>query len=171
MAAATGIALVAALARNRVIGIGGSLPWRLPEDLRRFRNLTLGHPVIMGRKTFEAIGKPLPGRDNIVITRTRGYAAPGCRVLHALDAAVAAAGPGEVYVIGGAEIYAAALPLAHRLYLTEIDADFEGDAFFPEFDRRAWRVVAREPQSPGGPGAIRYEFVTYEHVRAAPERS
>jgi len=162
------ISLVAALARNRAIGIRGRLPWRLPEDLRRFKSLTLGHPVIMGRKTYEAVGKPLPGRDNIIITRALDYDAHGCRVVHTLAAALgAAAGADELFVIGGAEIYAASLPLAQRLYLTEIDADFEGDTFFPEFDRSAWRVVSRQARSADGPGGVRYDFVLYERERAA----
>ena len=162
------VSLIAALARNGVIGSGGALPWHLPEDLRRFRSLTIGHPVIMGRRTFEAIGRPLPGRDNIVITRNRGFAAPGCRIAHSLDAAIAAAGDaGQLFIIGGAEIYAAALPLASRLHLTEIGADFEGDAFFPAFDRGEWREVSRESPPAGESAELRYDFVIYERAGGA----
>jgi dihydrofolate reductase len=155
------LSILAAVARNGVIGRDNALPWRLPEDLRRFNALTLGHPVVMGRKTFESIGKPLPGRENIVVTRTVGYAAPGCRVVRSLAAALSqAAGAEEVFVIGGAEIFALALPLVQRLDMTEIDADIEGDAVFPEYDRSEWREVSREPGA--GSQGLRYDFVVYE---------
>jgi dihydrofolate reductase len=156
-------ALVAALARNRVIGIGNRLPWRLPEDLARFKRLTMGAPVIMGRKTRESIGRPLPGRRNIVVTRARDTSWEGCVVARSLDAALAAANDAAVaFVIGGAELYAQALPRADRLYLTLIDADYAGDAWFPEFDAAAWREVARAPGvSADGVG---YAFVDYERA-------
>jgi dihydrofolate reductase len=155
------VSILAAVARNGVIGRDNGLPWRLPEDLKRFKTLTLGHPVIMGRRTFDSIGRALPGRENIVVTRAREYDAPGCRVVHSLGAALsAAAGADEAFVIGGAEIYALALPLARRLYMTEIDADVEGDTVFPEYDRGAWSEIAREPGSPA-PGGPRYDFVVY----------
>ncbi len=163
------INLVAALARNRVIGRRNELPWRLPEDLRRFKALTLGHPVIMGRRTHEsilaAVGRPLPGRLNIIVTRSPDYAAPACIVAASLEAAYAAAGPAtEVFVIGGAEIYRAALPGAHRLHLTEIDADFDGDVWFPDLPPGAWREVARESRPPGTEFAHGHAFVVYERV-------
>jgi dihydrofolate reductase len=138
------------------------MPWRLPEDLRRFKRLTMGHAVIMGRRTFESIGSPLPGRDNIVITRSRDWSPTGCVVVHSLDAALAAVGSrGEAFVIGGAQIYALALPLAQRLHLTEIARDFEGDAFFPEFDRSQWREISREPHVPAVAADFNYAFVEY----------
>jgi dihydrofolate reductase len=153
------ISLVAALARNRVIGSGNRLPWHLPEDLRRFKRLTMGAPVIMGRKTHESIGKALPGRRNIVVTRQAGARFEGCEVAGSLEAALALAGDvPEVFVIGGAELYRLALPRADRLYLTLIDANYDGDAFFPEFDPAEWRETAREP----GAG---FAFVTYERRR------
>lgn len=153
------VALIAALARNRVIGAGSRLPWHLPADLKRFKQLTMGAPVIMGRKTHESIGKPLPGRRNIVVTRRAGAQWDGCDTAHSLAAALAAAGDApEAFVIGGAELYAAALPLADRMYLTHIDADYAGDARFPEFDPADWRETAREP----GSG---FAFVTYERTR------
>jgi dihydrofolate reductase len=157
------ITIIAALARNRVIGKDDRMPWHISEDLKRFKALTLGHPVVMGRKTFQSIGKPLPGRDNIVVTRSHALAAPGCRVVHTLAEALAAAqGAAEVFVIGGAEIYALALPLADRLLLTEVDAAVDGDAYFPDFDRGAWREISREPGSAPGPDGLRYDFVTCE---------
>ena len=157
------VTIIAVLGRNRVIGKGNRMPWHISDDLKRFKAVTLGHPVVMGRKTFQSIGKPLPGRDNIVITRSHAFAAPGCRVVHSLaEALTAAQGAPEVFVIGGAEIYAPALPLADRLQLTEVDAAIDGDAYFPDFDRSAWREVSREPGSTAGPDRIRYDFVTYE---------
>ena len=154
------VALVAALAANRVIGAGNRLPWHLPEDLKRFKRLTMGAPVIMGRKTHESIleqaGKPLPGRRNIVVTRRPGAAWAGCEVAHSLDAALALAGDApEAFVIGGAELYRLALPRADRMYLTLLEAAYAGDALFPEFDPAEWRETAREP----GAG---FAFVTYE---------
>ncbi|MDH3198911.1 MAG: dihydrofolate reductase [Candidatus Krumholzibacteria bacterium] len=163
------ITLVAALARNRVIGRRNELPWRLPEDLRRFKALTMGHPVIMGRRTYEsilaAIGRPLPGRLSIVVTRSPDYAAPGCVVAASLEAAFAAAEPAtKVFVIGGAEIYREALASAHCLQLTEIDADFDGDAWFPDLPPGAWQEVSRESHPPGAEFAHRYAFVVYERT-------
>ena len=153
------VSLVAALARNRVIGAGNRLPWHLPEDLKRFKRLTMGSPVIMGRRTHESIGRPLPGRRNIVVTRQAGARWDGCEVARSLDAAIALAGNApEVFVIGGAELYRLALPRADRLHLTLIDADHRGDAFFPAFDPADWRETAREP----GAG---FAFVTYERAR------
>ncbi len=153
--------LVAALAANGVIGKDGGLPWRLPEDMRHFKELTLGHPVIMGRKTWESLGKPLPGRENLVVSRTAAYEAPGASVCASLDAALAlCAGEPVAFVIGGGELYAAALPLADGLVLTEIHRDFTGDARFPEFDRAAWRETQRKTQATAD--GLRFDFVWYE---------
>ena len=161
------VSLIAALAKNRTIGRDNAMPWRLPEDLKRFKQLTLGHTVIMGRKTFESIlaamGKPLPGRDSVVITRSREWSSPGCRVAHSIEAALAVAeNQKEAFVIGGAEIYALALPLASRLYLTEIERDFEGDAFFPKFNRADWLETSRESHYLDGNGSFDYHFVVYD---------
>jgi dihydrofolate reductase len=157
------VSIVAALASNRAIGFGNAMPWRLPEDLKRFKRLTMGHAVIMGRKTFESIGSPLSGRNNIVISRSRRRSFPGCVVVHSLEAAlVEAADSAEAFVIGGAQIYALALPHARRLHMTEIARDFEGDAFFPEFDRSRWREVSREKHPSGGAEGFDYAFVEYE---------
>ena len=155
------LVLIAAIASNGVIGVNNTLPWRLPDDLKRFKALTLGHPVIMGRKTWESLGRALPGRHNIVITRNAGFVAPGATVAHSMDAALAACGDaGIAFVIGGAEIYAQALPLAHRLELTEIHAGIEGDAHFPPFDRGAWCETARERRR--ADDDPEYDFVSYE---------
>lgn len=162
------ITLVAAVAANGVIGRDGGLPWRLSGDLKRFKALTLGKPVIMGRRTFASIGRPLPGRLNIVITRDPAAAFDGATAVHSLDEALAAAraaGAAEAMVIGGAEIYALALPLAERLELTEVAAAPEGDAFFPAHDRAAWRETAREAQPEAGPESPAHAFVTLERVQ------
>jgi dihydrofolate reductase len=155
------VILVAAVAANGIIGAGGKLPWHLPEDLKHFKGLTLGHPVIMGRKTWESLGRPLPGRENIVVTRSAGYEAPGASVAASLDAALAlCAGEPVVFVIGGSELYAAALPLADGLVLTEIQRDYEGDTRFPAFDRKNWRETQRKPQARAD--GLRFDFVRYE---------
>jgi dihydrofolate reductase len=156
------VTLVAAVARNGVIGVDGGLPWRLPDDLRRFRELTTGHVLVMGRRTFEAIGRPLPDRTTIVVTRTPGWGGGADGVLVAADVpgALAVAGEidDEVFVVGGAQVYADALPLADRLELTHVDAEPAGDTRFPEVDWSEWREVRREP----GDGVA---YVTYERVR------
>ena len=159
------ICLIAALAANRVIGRNNTLPWHLPADLKRFKALTMGHPVLMGRKTYESIGKPLPGRRNLVITRNHGYSAPGCEVVHSLDAALAAcAGAQDIFIIGGAELYREALPRAQRLEFTEIHAEFEGDASFPQFASDQWRETAREIHGAEAGAPFRYDFVRYERA-------
>jgi len=153
--------LVAAVAANRVIGANGKLPWHLPEDLKHFKTLTLGHPVVMGRKTWESLGKALPGRENIVVTRAPGYEAPGASVASSLDAALAlCAGEPTVFVIGGGELYAEALSVADGLLLTEIQRDYAGDARFPAYDRAAWRETQRKPHT--GADGLRFDFVLYE---------
>jgi dihydrofolate reductase len=145
------VALVAAVAANGVIGRDGGLPWRIPDDLRHFKAITLGKPVIMGRRTWQSIGRPLPGRRNIVVTRDAGFAADGAEVVASLDAALARAGDvAEAMVIGGGEIYTQALPRAGRLYLTEIHAEAEGDVHFPAIDRALWRETARDDRPADG---------------------
>ena len=159
------ICLIAAVAANRVIGRYNTLPWHLPADLKRFKALTMGYPVVMGRKTHESIGRPLPGRRNLVITRNRAYSAPGCELVHSLDEAIAACrGAQEIFVIGGAELYRESLPRAHRLEFTEIRAEFEGDATFPEFSLAQWRESAREIHSDEAGIPFRYEFARYERM-------
>ncbi len=157
--------LVAAVAANGVIGRDGRLPWHLPEDLKHFKRLTLGHPVIMGRKTWESLnGRPLPDRDNIVVTRTLGYKAPGAAVARSLDAALAlCAGESVVFVIGGEQLFAEALTTAAGLVLTEIHRDYEGDASFPRYDRSRWRESQREPHTAAD--GTKFDFVLYEPCR------
>lgn len=162
------LTIIAAVARNGVIGIDNKLPWHLPEDLQHFKALTTGKPVIMGRKTWESLPprfRPLPGRHNIIVTRNAAYTAAGATVVCSLPkAAAAAADTDEAFIIGGAELYTQALEVADRLQLTEIDADFEGDARFPDRDRAAWRETAREPhRAEAGYG---YAFVTYERTQS-----
>ncbi len=157
------LSIIAALSRNRVIGKDNQLPWRLPADLKHFKAVTLGKPVIMGRKTFESIGKPLPGRDNIVVTRNPHFRADGLAVVHSLDAALAQAhNAPEIMLIGGAQLYAEALPRAQRLYLTLIDADIDGDAQFPEYNPAEWRETAREDHASDENNHYRYSFLILE---------
>jgi len=158
------ISLIAAVAENGVIGREGGLPWRIPEDLKFFRATTLGKPVIMGRKTYVSIGKPLPGRLNIVLTRDRTWHAPGVSVAHDMDRALRIAqesGADEAMIIGGADIYEAALPRANRIYLTRIAREFEGDALFPALDPQDWKEVVRVEKS-AGDVPFDYCFVTLE---------
>jgi dihydrofolate reductase len=155
------VSLVAIVARDGGIGHRGGLLVRLPEDLRRFKQITLGTPVVMGRKTWQSIGRPLPGRRNIVVTRDPEFRAQGAETAPSLDAALAHAGSAPlVHVIGGAEIYALALPIADELQLTEIDAEFPADTFFPAWDRGRFAQVAREPHETAE--GLRYAFVTYK---------
>ena len=163
------LSLACAMAQNRVIGRNNNLPWYLPEDLKHFKRITMGKPIIMGRKTFESIGKALPGRSNIVVTRNPDYAADGIRVVTSLDEArtlsesiVEIDGMEEAIVIGGAEIYRLALPLADRLYLTEIHADVEGDTYFPEFDRSLWQEATRLDFDAEGSNPYNYSFIVLE---------
>jgi dihydrofolate reductase len=156
--------LIAAIAAHRVIGDRGRLPWRLPDDMARFRRLTMGHAVLMGRATFDSIGKPLAGRRTIVLTRAEGLTLPGCEVVHTVQADAAAAGDGETFVIGGAAVYEQFLPLASRMYLTLIDAEVPGDALFPVVAWEEWRIVAEEAGPSGA--ALPHRFLDYE--RRAP---
>jgi dihydrofolate reductase len=160
------LTVIAAVARNGVIGMDNRLPWQLPADLKHFRELTTGHAVLMGRKTWESLPakfRPLPGRRNIVITHNGSFRAEGAIVCTSLADAIAAANGDEAFVIGGAELYKAALPLADRLQLTEIDADYEGDTWFPAIDPARWRETARETHS--DEAGLRYAFVTYQKSR------
>ncbi len=159
-----GLSLIAALASNGVIGRDNGMPWHLPEDLKRFRALTMGHPIIMGRKTWDGLGRPLPGRTSIVVSRQAGLDLPGAIAVASLDEAVAAAARAEggdhAFVIGGAQLYALALPRVDRLLLTEIADAFDGDTRFPDFDRSQWAETARtEAVSAAG---LRYAFVDYD---------
>ena len=159
----TRIYLIAAVAKNGVIGKQGKLPWHLSEDLKHFKLLTLGHPVIMGRRTWESLGEPLPGRENIVVSRRPGFEAPGASVAATLEAAIAlCTGEPVAFVIGGAQIYAAALPLADGMVLTEIQQDYEGDTSFPAWDRTAWRIAQKVTHT--SRAGVRFDFVRYERA-------
>lgn len=160
------VSVIAAMAANRVIGQGNRLPWHLPEDLQHFKALTMGHHIVMGRKTYDSIGKPLPGRTTVIVTRNMDYAVPGCIAVNSIDAALAAChGDSEIFFVGGAEIYAQVLPIADRLYLTEIKRDFPGDARFPPIDASQWQEIARERHTAGGDDPFEYHFVIYERKR------
>ena len=163
------LAIIVAAADNGVIGCNGALPWHLPEDLRYFKRVTLGKPIVMGRKTFESIGRPLPGRTNIVITRNADYRAEGVRVVTSLDEALQLAedvaavdAVDELMVIGGAQIYTEALLRADRLYYTAVHCSVDGDAFLPEIDWTLWRETSREAHRAVTPDAFDYTFLTYE---------
>lgn len=166
------ISLIAAVARNRVIGGDNRLLWRIKADLRHFRDLTLGKPVIMGRKTFGSIGRPLPGRENIVVTRDERFRAEGVRIVRSLDDArdlanaLAAGGSiPEIMVAGGAEIYDQMIGRADRLYITEVDLDVDGDAHFPEIDPKVWTETSRQAHERGPDDDAAYSFVEYRRRR------
>ena len=157
------IALIAALAENRVIGRHNQLPWRISADLKHFKALTMGKPVVMGRKTWESIGRPLPGRENIVVTRDTGYQAQGCQVVHSIEEAFQLTNKSdEVMIIGGAGLYQQTLEHADRLYLTRVRAEVEGDTRFPEIDPQQWREVACESHSADKNNEHDYDFVILE---------
>lgn len=157
------LALIVAMAKNRTIGINNTLPWRCPEDLQHFKAMTTGHHIIMGRKTFDSIGKPLPNRTTVVVTRNTDLQIAGCVMAHSLQQAIAACNTDdEIFIVGGAELYAQALPLANKMYITEIQQDVDGDAHFPEFDTAIWRETAREIRHQETPQALDYHFVAYQ---------
>lgn len=156
------LSLIVAMGKNRVIGVDNALPWHLSGDLKYFKATTLGKPIVMGRKTYDSIGRALPGRLNLVITRDPAWRADGVTAVTSLEAALRAAGDAaEVMVIGGAQIYALALPLADRLYITEVDAAPAGDALFPALEPSQWRQLERQP-AVTEPGQPAYQFVTLE---------
>ena len=170
------LVLIAAVADNGVIGRAGGLPWRLKSDMQHFRALTLGHPVVMGRKTFQSVGQRLPGRTSIVISRDGAFSAPGVLVAATLDAALEAArgdalrrGVDAVMVIGGADIYAQAMPLASRLEITRVHANPSGDALFPPIAAMEWRETARHDGSAGPEDEAAFTFVSYARAAHAPE--
>jgi dihydrofolate reductase len=165
------LAIIVAQDKNRAIGIENKLPWHLPEDLRYFKRVTMGKPIIMGRNTFESIGRPLPGRVNIVVSRQEGYSPEGVKVVNSLEAATELAesvclidGVDEAMIIGGAQIYSQAIGVADRLYLTEVDAEINGDAWFPEFDRSAWNEIGREDFLAEGPNPYNYSFIVLDKI-------
>ena len=172
MEASITLSLIVAMAQNRVIGINNNLPWHLSEDLKYFKRVTMGKPIIMGRKTFESIGRPLPGRTNIVVTRNADYQAEGIKVVHSLDEALTLCesiahvdGSDEAMVIGGAELYQQALNKADRLYFTEVHAEVHGDAYFPELNREEWQEIGRDDFQAVEPNIYDYSFIVLERMR------
>ncbi len=160
------ISLIVAASTNHVIGLQGELPWRLSDDLRHFKEVTMGKPIIMGRKTWDSIGRPLPGRQNIVITRQEDFNAAGCDVVGSVDEALAVAGDtAEVMVIGGSEVYALFLPTADRLYVTRVHADVKGDAYFPSISEAEWRLAAEESHGADERNEHAFSFQRFERVR------
>jgi len=151
------VTLIAAVGANRAIGRDNGMPWHLPEDLAHFKATTLGHTLVMGRRTYDSIGRTLPGRTTVVVTRQAGWSGPGVLVAHSLEQALEMADGGEVFVAGGGEIYAQALPLADAMVLTELEQSPEAEVFFPEVDPADWREVHREPRDG-------FSFVTYERT-------
>lgn len=165
------VAIIAALARNNAIGINNTLPWRLSSDLARFKKLTLNHACVQGRKTYESIGRPLPNRLNIIVSRDPNYKADGCLVAGSLAAAIQLARDAEgiqkdtVFICGGGALYAEALAIADVLYLTKVDADVDGDAFFPDWDEKSWTIVGEERHEKDAKHDHPYAFVTYERMK------
>ena len=157
------ISLIAAIGKNNVIGVDNKLPWKLSADLKRFKAITSGKSVIMGRKTFESIGKPLPNRINIIITRDENYKAEGCIVVNSAEEALnAAKKSGEIMIIGGEQVFKMFLPKADKMYLTFIEKDFEGNVYFPEYSRNEWKELSREKHEDGG---LRYSFADFERIK------
>ena len=160
------ISLVVAASTNNIIGVAGGLPWHLTDDLKRFKALTMGKPIVMGRKTYESIGRALPGRQNIVITTQQDYSAAGCDVVVSVEQALSvAAGAEEVMIIGGGEIYQLFLPQADRIYMTRVDTIVEGDTVFPDIDPADWQEIAREHHSSGEGNDHDFDIVTYARRR------
>ena len=169
------LSLIVAMAKNRTIGLDGAMPWHIPEDLKFFKRVTMGHPVIMGRKTYQSIGAALPGRTNIVVTRNKDFEAADADVVHDLSEALTKAkateelwrpdgGREEIFVIGGADIYGQALPEAQRIYMTEVNQELPGDAFFPELAEGEWKETDRQDRDPETPGGSAYSLVILDRV-------
>jgi dihydrofolate reductase len=163
------LSILAAMASNHVIGRNNALPWHLSADLKRFKSLTMGQIIIMGRKTYESIGRPLPGRINLIVSRQSGFSVSGATVIGSVEEALAACSPyqdKEIFIIGGAELYQQTLMRCQRLYLTEIQKEFEGDAFFPEFNQHDWYEVSREMHTQEEDGGLEYHFVVLDRKPA-----
>jgi len=159
------LSLIVAMAKNRIIGANGKIPWHLPNELQLFKSVTMGHHIIMGRKTYESINRLLPGRTTVIVTRQKDYAVAGAKIAHTLDEAVAlCAGNSEIFIIGGGELYRAALPKADRIYLTVVDAEPAGDTKMPEFDATQWRVHSTQRYSKDDRHAHDYRFEIHDRV-------
>ncbi|MGZ5076078.1 MAG: dihydrofolate reductase [Methylobacter sp.] len=160
------ISLIVAMASNRAIGLDNQMPWHLSADLKKFKQITMGAPILMGRKTYESIGRPLPGRTNIIISRNPSYSQPGCLVFNEIETALAHCRDAEeIFVIGGSDFYRSMLPIADTLYLTQIHQEFPGDTFFPEIDAEQWIEVEREDIQDDPDVAFGYSFLKLEKVR------
>ncbi|MBI5918340.1 MAG: dihydrofolate reductase [Nitrosomonadales bacterium] len=171
-AARPSLAIVVAMAQNRTIGIDNALPWHCPEDLKHFKALTMGHHIIMGRKTFDSIGRPLPGRTTVVVSRNHELVIEGCIVAHSLEAAIAACGQDEpIFIVGGAELYAQALPLVDTLFITEMALEIEGDAHFPELNKNEWVETENRAEQQESPQRLNYNFKTYRKLEGSPDAS
>ncbi len=156
------LSVIVAMAQNRTIGVNNTLPWRCPQDLKHFKALTMGHHMIMGRKTYDSIGKPLPGRTTVVVTRDRNLKIEGCVIAHSLEEAITACGGDDrIFIVGGADIYGQSLGLADMLYITEIQQNVEGDAYFPAINTGNWRETSREKHVQTEPQPLEFHFVTY----------
>lgn len=156
----TQLSIIVAIANNQVIGVNNTLPWHIPEDLKRFRALTTGHHIIMGRKTYESLGRLLPGRTTVIVTRNKDYQLEGALIAHSLETALALCkNDNEVFLIGGAELYQDGLKLADKLYLTKVDLTIDGDAFFPEFDLNLWQECSRETHNSAK--GLPFSYITY----------
>ena len=158
------LSLIVAIAKNRVIGHQNKMPWHLPAELQYFKRITMDHPIIMGRKTFESIGRPLPGRQNLVVSRNTGFTATGVEVVHSIDDAIALTAGADTFVIGGATLYIEALPRADKLYVTEIDATPEGDTFFPALNEHEWREASRERREKDEKNIFSVDYVVLDRV-------
>ncbi|MFD1777435.1 dihydrofolate reductase [Fredinandcohnia salidurans] len=160
------ISLLVAMDKNQLIGKDNDLPWRLPADLAYFKRVTMGHPIIMGRKTYDSIGRPLPGRENIIVTRDTSYEAEGCKVIHSIEEIVKMneQTDQELFVIGGAEIFKEILPHSDRLYITEINEEFKGDTYFSAFDKVEWKVISEEKGIKNEKNPYDYTFLVYEKI-------
>ena len=158
------LSLIVAIAKDNVIGFQHKMPWHLPAELAYFKRVTMGHPIVMGRKTFDSIGRPLPGRRNIVVTRNADFQRDGIEVAHSLAAAMALCADSDAFLIGGATLYAEALPHVDKLFITEIDATPAGDTFFPAIDARQWREIFRERREADEKNLHALEFVIFERV-------
>ena len=158
------LSLIVAIAKNRVIGHQNKMPWHLPAELQYFKRITMGHPIIMGRKTFQSIGRPLPGRQNIVVSRNTGFTATGVEIVHSIDEAIALTAGEDAFVIGGATLYIEALPRANKLYMTEVDAMPEGDTFFPLLNAHEWRETSRERREKDEKNIFAVDYVVLDRV-------
>lgn len=165
VAAKPRLSLIVAMAKNRIIGVGGKIPWHLPNELQLFKSVTMGHHIIMGRKTYESINRLLPGRTTVIVTRQKNYMIPGAKIAHTLDEAIAlCVGDSEIFVIGGGELYRAAMPKADRIYLTVVDAEPAGDTYMPEFDAAQWRVHSTQRYCKDERHAHDYRFEIHDRV-------